>query len=220
MKEAPGPAGPAAGPGRRAGVAAFDFDGTLVAGDSLMPFLATLLGRRRAASVVAGAGPAMARAYRRSGRDGAKAVLLGRALAGLPAARVAAAGAGFGADLAVRIRPPMARRLAWHRDQGHRVLVVSASLAAYLEPFGERAGIDEVIATRLEEGPGGTLTGRLLGPNVRGPEKAARLAAAVATWSGRSAVELWAYGNSAGDRQMLAMADHPLLVGRRWPAPA
>lgn len=203
----PGAAGAAGTPG----AAAFDFDGTLVAGDSLGPFLVRLLGRRQAATLATQVGPGMVAAYRSGGRDAAKAVLLRRALAGLPAARVSAEGHAYGAALARRIRPAMARRLAWHRDRGHRLIVVSASLASYLEPFGEAAGIDLVIATRLDEDPDGRLTGLLYGANVRGPEKAARLEAAL----GDRRVELWAYGDSAGDREMLAMADHPVLVGRR-----
>lgn len=197
----------------RLGVAAFDFDGTMVSGDSLGPFLARLHGRHGAARLIAAAGPGMLAAYRSAGRDGAKAVLLRRAMAGQPAARVAAEGAEYGLALASRLRPAMARRLEWHRRSGHRLVLVSASLAAYLEPFGRAVGLDLVIATRLEEAADGRLTGRLFGANVRGPEKAARLTEAL---SGEE-VELWAYGDSPGDREMLAMADHPLLVGRGRP---
>lgn len=195
---------------QRPGVAAFDFDGTLVPGDSLMPFLTRIHGRRDAGLILAASGPAMMVAYRSAGRDGAKAALLRRALAGLPVSSVVAKGEGYGRHLADRVRPAMAARLAWHRSEGHRLLLVSASLATYLEPFARCVGIDEVIATRLEVGPEGRLTGRLHGANVRGPQKAARLTEAF----GGQPVELWAYGDSAGDREMLAMADHPHLVGR------
>jgi phosphatidylglycerophosphatase C len=72
-------------------------------------------------------------------------------------------------------------------------------------------GFDEVIATRLEVGSDGRLTGRLDGPNVRAEQKAIRLAEALAS----DQVEIWAYGDSIGDREMLAMADHPVWAGRR-----
>lgn len=203
-----GTATQAAGNGRPRGAAAFDFDGTLVPGDSLGPFLVRLHGRQRAARLAAEAAPAMLVAYRSAGRDGAKAALLRRAMTGLAAARVADEGARYGRLLARRVRPAMARRLEWHRQRDHRLLVVSASLAAYLEPFGQAVGMEQVIATRLAEGPDGRLTGQLFGANVRGPEKAARLRQALGTAGG----ELWAYGDSAGDREMLAMADHPVVV--------
>jgi phosphatidylglycerophosphatase C len=197
--------------GPRPGVAAFDFDGTLVPGDSLLPFLLRLLGPSRFVQAAARSAPAMVAAYRRLGRDGSKAVLLARTVTGLPVATVTATGAGYGWALGDRVRPAMAARVRWHQEQGHRVVLVSASLTAYLDAFAQRLGFDDVIATRLEEGPDGRLTGRLLGANVRGPEKAARLRRLLDD----AEVELWAYGDSPGDRDLLAMADHGVLVGRR-----
>ncbi len=48
-----------------------------------------------------------------------------------------------------------------------------------------------------------------MGPNVRGPEKAVRLR----SWLGGDVPEmLWAYGNSSGDTELLAMADAPVWV--------
>ena len=190
------------------GVAAFDFDGTLVPGDSLPRFLARVLGRAALAETLMRAAPAMTAGYRRGGRDGSKAVLLERALAGRVAEQVGEVGAVFGALLAGRIRPAMVERMAWHDEQGHRRILVSASLAAYLEPFGRITGFDDVIATRLETDGAGRLTGRLHGPNVRAHQKAVRLQELL----GSAPVEMWAYGNSAGDREMLAMADHPIRV--------
>jgi phosphatidylglycerophosphatase C len=195
----------------RPGVAAFDFDGTLVAGDSLPRFLCRVLGRPAFAQAVVRAGPTMALGYRRAGRDGSKAALLDQALAGQVAGHVADVGAAFGAALARRIHPAMVERMAWHDRQGHRRVLVSASLAVYLEPFGRLTGFDHVIATRLETGQDGRLTGRLLGPNVRAGQKAIRLAELL----GPGEAEIWAYGDSAGDTEMLAMADHPMRIGRR-----
>lgn len=200
--------------GARPGVAAFDFDGTLVPGDSLAPFLRRLLGPR-ALPAIGASTPAMAGAYRHGGRDAAKAALLSRILAGVHADTVERHGRAYGPGLQHRIRPAMRQRLDWHRSRGHRLVLVSASLAAYLEPFGAAVGFDEVIATRLEVNAAGHLTGRLLGANVRGEEKAVRLRAAI----GEQPVELWAYGDSAGDTEMLAMADHPMRVGRRAKPP-
>jgi HAD superfamily hydrolase (TIGR01490 family) len=193
------------------GVAAFDFDGTLIRGDSLSPFLARLLGRIRFGRVLASAAPSMLSGYRRSGRDGAKAALLARAVAGLAVERVATTGEAFAATLDRRVRPDMIDLLRWHDSEGHRRVLVSASLAVYLEPFGRRHGFEQVIATRLEVGPDGRLTGRIDGPNVRAAEKAVRLTDLL----GPDEVELWAYGDSRGDREMLAMADHPTRIRPR-----
>ncbi|MDQ2724703.1 MAG: HAD-IB family hydrolase [Actinomycetota bacterium] len=197
------------------GVAAFDFDGTLVPGDSLRPYLMAVLGRAGMATALARAASPMLRGYATDGRDGAKAALLVRALAGVPVTHAAEVGVRFGAALGARVKPDLAARLRWHRDLGHRLILVSASLTLYLDEFGRQAGFDQVIATRLAvsgAGPGAVLTGVMEGVNVRAREKERRLRAVI----GADPVELWAYGDSAGDREMLAMADHPYRVdGRR-----
>jgi phosphatidylglycerophosphatase C len=201
-------------------VAAFDFDGTLVSGDSLLPFLTRVRGRRAVASALAAHGPALAWALGgRGDRDVVKAAVLARVLRGLPAASVEALGVAYAGELSRRVRPEMLARIGWHRDQGHDVVMVSASLLVYLEPLGEMLGFDQVLATALEAGPDGLLTGRLVGGNVRGPEKAARLRA----WLEGESCELWAYGDSSGDHDMFGLAaSRAYLVGRRgimrpWP---
>ncbi len=69
-----------------------------------------------------------------------------------------------------------------------------------------------MLATQLEVAGDGRLTGRLQGANVRGPEKKARVEAWIAQRLGDRPFRLWAYGDSAGDRELLAMADHPVRV--------
>jgi phosphatidylglycerophosphatase C len=197
------------------GVAAFDFDGTLIPRDSFVPFLLRVTGRRSFGQTLVGSSASMLRAYGvKRNRDASKAALVARLLRGYPAERLTVLGQTFGAELAGRLRPAMAERIDWHREQGHRLVLVSASLDVYLEPLGQRLGFDGVLATSLEVGEDGLLTGRLQGANVRGVEKVARLRSWMAAHLGDAPVELWAYGDSAGDRQLLAMADHPLLVGR------
>ncbi|MDQ6840129.1 MAG: HAD-IB family hydrolase [Actinomycetota bacterium] len=198
-------------PGTVPGVAAFDFDGTLVPGDSLRPYLMAVRGRIAMAIALARSASPMLRGYATDGRDGAKAALLVRAMAGVPVIHALDVGVRFGAALVTRIRPDMAARVRWHRQQGHRLIVVSASLDLYLDEFGRRAGFDQVIATKLAvsgNGPGAVLTGAIDGANVRAQEKEQRLRAAI----GPAPPELWAYGNSSGDHEMLAMADHAYWV--------
>jgi len=194
------------------GVAAFDFDGTLAAGDSLSGFLSRTVGRPVLASTLATQAPAMVWAYTaRGGRDAAKAVLLTRLLRGRRLAELAAVGDLYGEDLVRRLRPSMLARVAWHREHGHQLVIVSASLDVYLEPVGRSLGFDAVLATSLEVDGDGRLTGRLEGLNCRGGEKAARLR----QWLDGAPAEIWAYGDSRGDRELLAMADHPVMIRRR-----
>ena len=200
-----------ASPARRP-VAAFDFDGTIARRDTLMPFLASVAGR------VPFARAALGRAHRIAGvaagrgdRDAEKEALVGRLLAGRAAADVAAAGTAYADRLwaGQRFRPEMLARLAWHRAEGHRIVIVSASLDSYLVPLAPRLGVDHVISCSLAA-QDGVLTGLLVGGNVRGPEKVHRLQ----SWLDGESVELWAYGDSSGDDELLALADHPTRVKR------
>ncbi len=142
-------------------------------------------------------------------RDLEKEALIRRLLAGRTAESIDAAGAAYAELLWARqrFRREMLDRLRWHREAGHEIVIVSASLDAYLRPLAPRLGADHVIGCRLEAAEG-IVTGRLLGGNVRGPEKVRRLDA----WLGDGPVELWAYGDSSGDDELLARADHPTRI--------
>jgi phosphatidylglycerophosphatase C len=110
------------------------------------------------------------------------------------------------------LRTDTVDRLRWHLDEGHRVVIVSASYEQYLRRVATHLGVDEVLATRLDV-VDGRCTGRLDGPNCRGPEKVRRLEAWLGTEGlSRDEITLWAYGDSSGDRDLLAWADHPVWV--------
>lgn len=198
-------------------IAAFDFDGTLTRRDTLLSFLGSSCGQPAVVRALMTAAPTALRA--RTGRladashprDASKAVLLRRLLAGRQQDWFEERGRQFATTLPRRLRPDVMTRLEWHRDQGHELIIVSASLHTYLDHFAQAHGFDHVIAVEMETSDG-VLSGELHGPNVRGPEKADRLR----RWLGDDAdeTELWAYGNSSGDRELLAMAHAPTWVAR------
>ncbi|MCP3913052.1 MAG: HAD-IB family hydrolase [Actinomycetia bacterium] len=191
-------------------VAAFDFDGTLARRDSLLPFLARLCGPGRVGLALTRAWVAPPAADGIERRDRIKAGLLERLLQDRRMDDVEEAGHGYAARLESRLRPTMVERLHHHQGDGHEVVLVSASLAVYLRPLAARLGLDGVLAVELDH-VDGVLTGQMQGPNCRGPQKVARLR----EWEGgRPARPLWAYGDSRGDRELLAHADHPTWVGR------
>lgn len=205
-------------------VAAFDFDGTLARGDSLLGFLRLICGPLATALALASqGGPAVSALARGQGmeRDVAKAAILARLLAGRPLDDLKPLAQTYAQRLVARIRPEMRATLERHQAAGHDVVIVSASPELYLGRVGQALGVDAVLATRLEVGPDGRLTGALDGPNCRGPEKTARLLAWLdqASGDGRAragaSAYLHAYGNSAGDAELLALADVPVWVGRR-----
>lgn len=83
------------------------------------------------------------------------------------------------------------------------VALVSASLSNYLEPFAKMVGIKHTIATRIEI-ENGFLTGRMAGFNCRGIEKCNR----IYDYFGDCIIDA-AYGDSAGDKEMLEIANRP-----------
>jgi phosphatidylglycerophosphatase C len=199
--------------GRRQ-VAAFDFDGTLSRKDSLAPFLTLVCGKSALYRAFVTRAPVLAGiAVGIGNRDAEKERLVGRLLEGRTAVSVREAGETYARSLIEgdALRPEMLERVAWHRAEGHEIVIVSASLDVYLDPLAPLLGIDTVLCTRVGVGPDGRLNGELDGGNVRGPEKVRRFRA----WLGPEPAELWAYGDSAGDRELLADVDHPHQVGRR-----
>ncbi len=201
------------GGGARPVVVAFDVDGTLTTGDCVVPFLTLVAGRDRLVTGVARRGLSTLGALARRDRDRLKAIAARAVFAGRAAAQVEGLGRTFAADVAAnRLRSDALARLRWHQDQGHEIVLVSASFAAYLRPLAEWLAAGHppihVLATELEVRDG-RCTGELLGSNCRGPEKRRRLREWLASaHGGRERVELWAYGDSDGDRELLADADH------------
>jgi len=229
-------------PGRDV-VAAFDFDGTLTRGGSVWQFLSSICGRGPVISAGISLLPKLVRAavFGGAAADEAKEALFVRTLAGLPARDVAERAAVFGVThYRHRSRTKLRARLDWHRRQGHRIVVVSASPEYYVGAVGHELGVDAVVATRLEVDADGKLTGRFDGGNCRGAKKLAGLvewmeASSEAGHDGEGAHAgahggahagahgtghdggrpyLWAYGNSAGDLEMLEAADVGVDAGR------
>jgi phosphatidylglycerophosphatase C len=197
-------------PGSRPIVAAFDVDGTLTTRDCVTPFLFRTVRLRVALALLRNAARVLGALVRRD-RDRLKEIVC-TAFTGMAGDAVDAEGMRFAREIERRwLREDTYARLRRHRELGHRTVLVSASLDPYLVPFGRRLGVDGVLCTRLQRDGGGLLTGRLDGPNCRGPEKTRRLEAWLVA-NGLADATLWAYGDSAGDDELLARADHPVRV--------
>ncbi|WP_338442405.1 flippase-like domain-containing protein [Synechococcus elongatus IITB7] len=103
------------------------------------------------------------------------------------------------------LRPAALRRLRWHQQQGHRVILCSASPRFYLQLLADALDV-ELVATELQRSPDGLWQPRLASPNCKGAEKVRRLQEYLGTIP-EGQVE--AYGDSAGDRELLQWATIP-----------
>jgi phosphatidylglycerophosphatase C len=192
-------------------VAAFDVDGTLTVRDCVKPFLLKVGGWGGVTAALARKPTASMGAALRRDRDRFKELLVGGVLRGRKVSQVEQMGEEFADAVAADwLRADTLARLRWHQRMGHRIVLVSASLSPYLRPLGRTLGVDGVLcAEPLREGD--HFGDGLEGANCRAEEKVRRLDAWLAAKDLRGAT-VWAYGDSDGDRELLARADHPVLV--------
>ena len=215
-------------------VAAFDVDGTLTTRDCVRPFLERVAGRRRLVTSVLRRPLATIAAAVRRDRDRFKEIIVGGSLRGKLVADVEKQGEQFAAVRARQLAAaghaaPAALASAQRAPHRARVGVAGAVPAA----AGTAARHRRRAVHRLDcAAVIGTATGSTA-PTAAAAEKRR----ASTQWLEEQRwvdAEVWAYGDSAGDRELLARADHAVWVngetisevarGGRWmtssPVPA
>jgi len=191
-------------------IAIFDLDGTITHHDTLMPLVMRHLLRRpwrlaRLLLVV----PAALRFLFDRDRAALKQSLLRATLRGIPRAELTELARDFVTDKIARgcFRDALAT-IRRHREAGHHLVLMSASVDFYVPEFARQLDFAEVISTEvrwIDERLDGTLTS----PNRRGEEKARCVRLLLAA---RGPTESFAYGNSASDLPHLALVNHGQLV--------
>lgn len=99
------------------------------------------------------------------------------------------------------LRTDAIEKIQWHLSQYHRVIIVSASVREWISPWAEQMGI-EWITTEMEV-KDNRLTGKFSTPNCNGEEKINRIRQFL---SPEDYQLIYAYGDTHGDKPMLAMA--------------
>ena len=188
-------------------LALFDFDGTLTTRDVYPGFLQYCSPRWR----VAIGWLVLALPYLGMLRGWVSPHVMRRVsafvtFAGADEARVRAAGVRYATD----VIPPLLRaetmqRLAWHRAQGDRIVVVSGSMDAYLEPWCRAQGI-ELVCNR-PAARNGRMTGFFAAEDCVNEAKVRRLKRLLDL---AAYPVVYAYGDTPADHAMLAIAH------RRW----
>jgi len=198
-------------------VAAFDLDGSLTEGGSVWRWLRYLAGTGAVLRAAIPLSIPLMIGALRSGQwaDHAKERLFGTLLIGRDVDEVLDESRTFAlAHLERRGRAKVLDRLAWHKGEGHDVVVVSASPQIYVDVIAEALGAQGAIGTRLAVDPLNQLTGSFLGRNCRGSEKMRRLNEWIEQRHYDEPPIIYAYGNSRGDRRLLKGATHPYDVGK------
>lgn len=192
-------------------LALFDFDHTVTTADTYSRFLRRVATPQQLARAKWSVGPWLA-GYR-LGLVSAQALrrrVTRIVFAGRAAEEIAAHAQAYAREvLPTLLRPEMMQRIAWHQAQGDSVVLVSASLDLYLQPWCEQHGLG-LICNRLETREG-RLTGRYADGDC-GPHKARLIHA---HYDLAAYPRVYAYGDSREDRPMLALAHERWYGGRR-----
>jgi HAD superfamily hydrolase (TIGR01490 family) len=191
-------------------IAVFDLDGTITRHDTLVPLVLRQLARRplrllRLLAVV----PGVLRYLFDRDRGALKQALLHATLRGTPRSELASASTRFVSDTIARgcFKEALAT-LRRHREAGHYLVLMSASVDFYVPEFARQLGFAQVISTGVRW-EGDLLDGTLTTANRRGEEKARCLRELLAA---RNDPETFAYGNSASDLPHLRLVRHASLV--------
>ena len=191
-------------------IAIFDLDGTITRRDTLFPLVLRRLAQRpwrlaRLLLVI----PAAARFLVDRDRGALKQSMLRATLRGTARAELQAFACEFVRDRIANgcFREALAT-VRRHRDAGHHLVLMSASVDFYVPEFGRQLGFDQVICTEVSW-QHDRLDGTLLTANRRGEEKARCLRALFAV---RRYDDSFAYGNSASDLPHLQLVRHGMLV--------
>ena len=185
-------------------LALFDFDGTLTSKDSLPGFIQYAVGKPAYYFGLILLSPVLL--VYLSGlirNDVAKQKLMARYFKGWSFERYQQVAIEYSrSEIEKIVRQQAIEKLDWHRQQGDRVIIVSASMEDWLKPWCDSKGV-ELLATRLMT-ENGIISGEFATPNCHGQEKVNRVRELLnlADYD-----RIFAYGDSAGDTEMLAIAD-------------
>ena len=105
-------------------------------------------------------------------------------------------------------------QIAADREAGYRLLLATASFHLYVDAIARRLGIDDVLATRLDEPDGADhIHARLAGDNCYGEAKFARISGWLADNDiTRDQTHIRAYSDHVSDHPMLHFADEAVAT--------
>ena len=193
-------------------IAVFDFDGTLTTQDSFLAFIRYACGPLRYYTGFLLFVPMLILMLLHLYPNWkAKEHVFAHFFKGWRHDRFKALGQEFSQEIDKMRNEPVISRLREHIDNGDTVYVISASLPEWVEPWCKQLGVNAVLATEIEVNSQGIITGRFKTRNCFGQEKVNRL---LAVEPNRAAYELYAYGDSRGDKELIECANVGTWVNR------
>lgn len=203
----------------------FDFDGTLTHADTLLAFIRFACGPMRMLLGFALYAPLLVlMKLKLYPNYKAKQKVFAHFFRGMTLARFDALCTAFAQQGEHLLRPAARNFINTVRSEAYAMAIVSASIDNWVRPFAEMYLQSDnsqdnrqdnsqdnksslpiiVLGTKVEVDAAGCLTGRFATPNCYGPEKVRRIEA---VWPHREQYDVSAFGDSRGDKEMLAYAD-------------
>ena len=204
----------------------FDFDGTLTTSDTLLEFIKYAKGTSRFLMVFLMYSPLLVLMKLHLFPNWkAKQLIFAHLFAGMRIEKFDALCRGFAEESQHLLRPKGITLVHEALVAGAKVFIVSASIDNWVRPFFEIRNLKgvQVLGTQIEV-VDGKVTGRFKTNNCYGEEKVRRICEALTTTTGtsipttnaygttslsfdRSQYDIEAFGDSRGDKEMLAFAD-------------
>lgn len=195
----------------------FDFDGTLTHVDTLLAFIRFACGPMRMLLGFALYAPLLVlMKLKLYPNYKAKQKVFAHFFRGMTLTRFDALCTAFAQQGEHLLRPAARNFINTVRSEAYAMAIVSASIDNWVRPFAEMYLQSDnsqdnksalpiiVLGTKVEVDAAGCLTGRFATPNCYGPEKVRRIEA---VWPHREQYDVSAFGDSRGDKEMLAYAD-------------
>lgn len=191
-------------------IAAFDFDGTLTTKDTLIDFTIYSLGRRKFIQGFFRLFPVLV-LYKIGlfSGDFVKEKFLSYFFKGLEEHQFNDLCNDYVIKRIDKItKKEVLEKVKWHKQQSHKLIIISASIKNWIKPWAQNNSFDEVIATEVEV-KNGRLTGKLAANNCQGQEKVRRF---LERYPEREKYFLYVYSDSKKDKPLLSLADKQIFV--------
>lgn len=190
------------------GIALFDLDGTITSKDTLFEFIKFAAGERKFwIGLVVMSPLILLFLLKIHPSEKLKEDFFSFYLKRFSEAELLAKGAEFSRTIMPQIVYPKAlEKIAWHKAQNHRVVIITASSSIWLGEWCRMQDI-EISATEFEV-KNGRYTGKIAGKNNYGKEKAVRVKAMLAEQNYPSS---YSYGDTKSDLYYMALTDESVF---------
>lgn len=190
-------------------LALFDFDGTLCTKDSFTGFIFYALSKRHIVKQGLKILPWIQAYYLNFYPAHAMRAKLFRSMfSNTPAIELQRLGEEYAQELVSTLSPEIFAQLQQHQLLGDQVVLVSASIDIYLAPLCKLLDI-ALICTETQI-KNGIMTGYYSTPDCSNEQKKLRIHE---QYSLQDYYQIYAYGNTSEDLDMLSLATHPFMVG-------